>query len=106
MGSVGRSHGAASVGGDEETGRRLSGVGSAWEVEVVKVCSIGVDCFPEGGREKAQGAGVVVAPRSLSMFKLVHVADGFGDVVIIVADGDVPFSTALVELFQLASPVA
>jgi hypothetical protein len=40
------------------------------------------------------------------MFKLVHVADGFGDVVIIVADGDVPFSTALVELFQLASPVA
>jgi hypothetical protein len=40
------------------------------------------------------------------MIKLVHMADGLGDVMVIVADGDVAFSTTFVELFQLASPVA
>ena len=83
--------------------RRL-GAGRA--VESVKVGDIGVDGFAEGRGQKTQRAGVVVAPRGLRMIKLVHVADGLGDVMIIVADGDVAFSTTLVELFQLASPVA
>jgi hypothetical protein len=38
------------------------------------------------------------------MLKLVHVADGFGDVVVVVADGNITFAATLVEPLELASP--
>jgi hypothetical protein len=82
-------------------------VRSCRPTEIVKVVWVRVDSFAEGGGEKAQRTGVVLAaagPRALSMLKLIHVTDGFGDVVVVVADGNVTFAATLVEPLELASP--